>query len=188
MKKFLNDFKAFISRGNVVDMAIGVIIGGAFGSIVTSLVNDIIMPIIGKLTGGNDFSQMFYALDGKDYPNLAAAKEATATFAYGSFIQNVVNFLIISFVIFVIISQIAKFKSKIKKPTDEKVTSKICPYCKSEINIEATRCPHCTSGGLGTMGYGFDVFVKFLCVYVNMDYRTVSCKNSGITGNSVGKS
>ncbi|MDQ0275084.1 large conductance mechanosensitive channel [Peptoniphilus koenoeneniae] len=145
MKKFVNDFKAFISKGNVVDMAIGVIIGGAFGSIVTSLVNDIMMPIFGKLTGGNDFSQMFYALDGKDYPNLAAAKEATATFAYGSFIQNVVNFLIISFVIFVIISQIAKFKSKIKKPTDEKVTSKICPYCKSEINIEATRCPHCTS-------------------------------------------
>lgn len=145
MKKFLNDFKAFISRGNVVDMAIGVIIGGAFGSIVTSLVNDIMMPLIGKLTGGNDFSQMFYALDGKDYPTLAAAKEATATFAYGSFIQNVVNFLIISFVIFTIIREMTKLTNKFKKPEEEKVTSKICPYCKSQINVEATRCPHCTS-------------------------------------------
>ncbi|ERT57398.1 large conductance mechanosensitive channel protein MscL [Peptoniphilus sp. BV3C26] len=145
MKKFVNDFKDFISRGNVVDMAIGVIIGGAFGSIVTSLVNDIMMPIIGKLTGGNDFSQMFYALDGKDYPTLAAAKEATATFAYGSFIQNVVNFLIISLVIFTIIREMTKLTNKFKKPEEEKVTSKICPYCKSQINVEATRCPHCTS-------------------------------------------
>lgn len=145
MKKFVNDFKDFISRGNVIDMAVGVIIGGAFGSIVTSLVNDIMMPLIGKLTGGNDFSQMFYALDGKNYPNLAAAKEATATFAYGSFIQNVVNFLIISLVIFTIIREMTKFTNKFKKPEEEKVTSKTCPYCKSEINIEATRCPHCTS-------------------------------------------
>lgn len=147
MKKFAKDFKDFISKGNVLDMAIGVIIGGAFGKIVSSLVDDIIMPLIGVLTGGTDFTQKFIALDGNTYKNLAEAKENTAVFAYGSFIQNVVDFLIIALVIFIVIKQIAKLQNMRKKPVEAPAepTTKTCPYCKSEVDIAATRCPHCTS-------------------------------------------
>lgn len=146
MKKFINEFKEFIARGNVLDLAIGVIIGGAFGKIVSSLVDDIIMPIIGLLTGGIDFTQKYIALDGLHYESLEKAKESTAVLAYGNFIQNIVNFLIIACVLFIIIKNENKVQSLGKKKKVEAApTTKVCPYCKSEVAIEATRCPHCTS-------------------------------------------
>ena len=146
MKNFIKEFKEFIARGNVLDLAIGVIIGGAFGKIVSSLVDDIIMPLIGVITGGVDFTQKYIALDGNTYESLAKAKENTAVFAYGNFIQNIVNFLIIALVIFIIIKNVNKIQSLGKKEEEAAApTTKECPYCKSEIPIEATRCPHCTS-------------------------------------------
>lgn len=145
MKKFAKEFKEFISRGNVLDLAIGVIIGGAFGKIVSSLVDDIIMPFIGLLTGGVDFTQKYIALDGNTYESLAKAKESTAVFAYGNFIQNIVDFLIIALVIFIVIKNINKVQSLGKKEEEVAPTTKVCPFCKSEVAIDATRCPHCTS-------------------------------------------
>lgn len=146
MKNFIKEFKEFIARGNVLDLAIGVIIGGAFGKIVSSLVDDIIMPLIGVITGGVDFTQKYIALDGNTYESLAKAKESTAVFAYGNFIQNIVNFLIIALVIFIIIKNVNKIQSLGKKEEEAAApTTKECPYCKSEIPIEAIRCPHCTS-------------------------------------------
>ncbi|MFR7350075.1 large conductance mechanosensitive channel protein MscL [Peptoniphilus sp.] len=145
MKKFAKEFKEFISRGNVLDLAIGVIIGGAFGKIVSSLVDDIIMPLIGLATGGVDFTQKYIALDGNTYESLAKAKESTAVFAYGNFIQNIVDFLIIALVIFIVIKNINKVQSLGKKEEEVAPTTKVCPFCKSEVAIDATRCPHCTS-------------------------------------------
>ncbi|RVU55576.1 large conductance mechanosensitive channel protein MscL [Anaerosphaera multitolerans] len=146
MKKFLSEFKDFISKGNVIDMAVGVIIGGAFGTIVSSLVDDIIMPIIGKIIGGIDFKSIFISLDGNSYASLSEAEAAgAAIIRIGSFIQNIVNFLIIAFVIFIVIKQMALLKEKFTKAEEENPTTKICPYCKTEINLEATRCPNCTS-------------------------------------------
>ena len=145
MKKFAKEFKEFISRGNVLDLAIGVIIGGAFGKIVSSLVDDIIMPFIGLLTGGVDFTQKYIALDGNTYESLAKAKESTAVFAYGNFIQNIVDFLIIALVIFIVIKNVNKVQSLGKKEEEVAPTTKVCPFCKSEVAIDATRCPHCTS-------------------------------------------
>lgn len=149
-KGFINEFKAFIMRGNVMDMAVGVIIGGAFTAIVTSLNTDILTPILG-LFGGTDFSNYFIQLTGKEtiYATLAEAKEAgVAVLAYGSFITAIINFLITAFVIFCMIKIINTVNDKLtRKPVQEAPapTTKICPYCKSEISIEATRCPHCTS-------------------------------------------
>jgi len=139
----IKEFKEFISRGNVVDMAVGVIIGGAFSTIVNSLVNDVVMPVISLATGKIDFSSMFIALNGEKYTSLSAAKDAgAAVFAYGSFIQNVLQFLLIAFVLFLVI----KGFNKLRRPAPAApVTTKICPFCKSEIPLEATRCPHCTS-------------------------------------------
>lgn len=146
MKDTLKEFKEFIAQGNVMDMAVGVIIGGAFGKIVTSLVNDIIMPLIGVLMGGVSFTSLFKALDGKEYPNLQAAVDAKApVLAYGSFIQNIIDFLIIAFVIFIVLKQMTRLHSRFKKDEEEAVTVKACPFCKTEIDIDATRCPHCTS-------------------------------------------
>jgi len=145
MKKFAKEFKEFISRGNVLDLAIGVIIGGAFGKIVSSLVDDIIMPLIGLATGGVDFTQKYIALDGNTYESLAKAKESTAVFAYGNFIQNIVDFLIIALVIFIVIKNVNKVQSLGKKEEEVAPTTKVCPFCKSEVAIDATRCPHCTS-------------------------------------------
>lgn len=145
MKKTLQEFKEFIAQGNVIDLAIGVIIGGAFGKIVASLVDDIIMPVIGLIIGGIDFSNLYIPLDGQSYPNITAAKEATGVIAYGSFIQNIVNFLIIAFVIFITLKKLLAASSKFKKEEIVEVTTKNCPYCQSEIPIKATRCPHCTS-------------------------------------------
>ncbi|HPD40485.1 MAG TPA: large conductance mechanosensitive channel protein MscL [Anaerolineae bacterium] len=137
------EFKKFINRGNVMDLAIGIIIGGAFGKIVTSFVNDIIMPPIGLLLGKIDFSNLFIDLTGTGYKTLAQAKEAGApTLNYGVFLSTVIDFLIVAFVIFLIVRQLNKMKKP--EPTPAPAT-KTCPYCATEIPIQAIRCPHCTS-------------------------------------------
>lgn len=138
----LKEFKDFALKGNVVDMAVGVIIGGAFGKIVTSLVNDVIMPPIGLALGGVDFNSLFVNLSSTHYATLEEAKAAgAATINYGAFINTVLDFLIVAFVIFLCIQQIQRFK----KEEVAEVTTKECPFCKSEIPLAATRCPHCTS-------------------------------------------
>lgn len=140
---FLKEFKEFAVKGNVIDLAVGVIIGGAFGKIVTSLVNDIVMPLITLVTGDISYENLFIALDGKTYAKLADAQEAgAATFNYGLFLTNVIDFLIIAFVIFIFIKQINRLK---KKPAPAPVTTKECPYCLTSIHKDATRCPNCTS-------------------------------------------
>ena len=143
MKTLLKEFKDFAVKGNVVDMAVGVIVGGAFGKIVTSLVNDVIMPLVGVLTGGIDFSNLFLPLDGNTYVTLAEAEAAgAAVLKYGS---QVLDFLIVSFVIFIFVKKIMALGRKKEAPVEEAPKTKVCPYCKSEIAIDATRCPHCTS-------------------------------------------
>lgn len=143
----LKEFKEFISRGSVMDLAVGVIIGGAFSKIVSSLVDDIIMPLIGLLLGGADISNYFITLDGGSYATLAEAQEAgAATLNYGVFITRIIDFLIIAFVIFLMVKAINKARALTKKPEAEAApTTKECPYCKSTIDINATRCPNCTS-------------------------------------------
>ena len=132
MKAFMKEFKEFISRGNVMDMAVGIIIGGAFTAIVTSLVEDIITPIIGMI-GGFDFSGLVITVN-------------NSPVAVGKFINAIINFLLIAIVLFSIIKAVNKAASIGKKPEPEAApTTKICPYCKSEIPIDATKCPHCTS-------------------------------------------
>jgi large conductance mechanosensitive channel len=137
------EFRAFIMRGNVIDLAVAVIIGAAFGAVINSLVNDIIMPVIGQATGKVNFTELFYALDGVKYATLADAQAAgAAVIAYGIFINTIINFLIISFVIFIVIRQI----NRMKKPAAPAApTTKECPFCHTEIPILATRCPNCTS-------------------------------------------
>ncbi len=133
MKAFMKEFKEFIARGNVMDMAVGIIIGGAFTAIVTSLVEDIINPILG-IFGGMDFSEFVIPLTG------------SATLNIGSFISAIINFLIIALILFNIIKGMNKLSSIGKKEEEPAApTTKVCPFCKSEISIEATRCPHCTS-------------------------------------------
>lgn len=143
----LKEFKEFISKGSVMDLAIGVIIGGAFSKIVSSLVDDIIMPLVGLLLGGADISNYFVTLDGGKYATLAEAQEAgAATLNYGVFLNRIIDFLIIAFVLFLIIKAINKARALNKKPEEEAApTTKVCPYCKSTIDINATRCPNCTS-------------------------------------------
>ena len=139
----IKEFKDFIARGNVVDLAVAVVIGAAFGAIVTSLVNDIIMPPIGYLLGGVDFASLFISINGQSYPSIAAAKSAgAATINYGLFIQTVINFLIIALVIFFIIKAINAMKKPAPAPAP---STKDCPYCKTTIPLAATRCPNCTS-------------------------------------------
>lgn len=144
MKKFLEDFKAFAMRGNVIDMAVGVIIGGAFGKITTSLVSDIFMPLLGVITGGINFSGLFYALDGNAYASIEAATEAgVGTLNYGLFIQNIIDFVIIALCMFMVVRLMNKFHhEQTEAPAKE---PRLCPFCKSEIAEDATRCPHCTS-------------------------------------------
>jgi large conductance mechanosensitive channel len=134
-------------RGNVLDLAIGVIIGGAFGSIVTSLVNDILMPPIGLLLGRVDFSSLFINLSGQPYASLAAAQEAgAATINYGLFLNAVISFIIVAFVVFLIVRQVNRLTSLAEKPAAaEEPTTQDCPYCFSSISIKAVRCPFCTS-------------------------------------------
>ncbi|MDO4804238.1 MAG: large conductance mechanosensitive channel protein MscL [Lachnospiraceae bacterium] len=147
-KGLVAEFKEFIMRGNVIDMAVGVIIGGAFGSIVSSVVDDILMPVITLITGGINFENWFIALDGGSYSTLAQAKEAGAsTLNYGVFLTNVINFLIVAFCIFMMIKAVNKATSIAKKeePVEEAPKTKVCPFCKNEIPIDAVRCGHCTS-------------------------------------------
>ena len=140
----LKEFKNFAMRGNVLDLAIGVILGGAFGKIVTSLVNDILMPPIGLALGKMDFSNLFIDLSGGHYSSLAAAKEAgAATINYGSFLNTIIDFLIVSFVIFLIIRQINRLQTP--EPKAAEPVTKECPYCLTSIPKKATRCPACTS-------------------------------------------
>lgn len=137
------EFKEFAVKGNVVDLAVGVVIGGAFGKIVTSLVNDILMPPIGLILGRVDFSNLFINLSGEHYSSLAEAQAAgAATLNYGIFLNNVINFLIVSFSIFLVIRQLNRFRRK-----QEQAPANVheCPFCTKEISIKAKRCPHCTS-------------------------------------------
>ena len=139
------EFKEFTMRGNVIDLAVGVIIGGAFGKIVNSLVNDIIMPPIGMLLKGVNFSSLFFPLDGNKYASLADAQAAGApTLNYGLFINNIIDFVIVAFVIFLMIRAINRMKKK-PAPATTELTSKDCPFCFTSIPVLATRCPHCTS-------------------------------------------
>ncbi|MBN2006033.1 MAG: large conductance mechanosensitive channel protein MscL [Anaerolineae bacterium] len=137
------EFKKFVMRGNVLDLAVAVIIGGAFGKIVTSFVNDILMPPIGLALGKVDFSNLFIDLSGKGYPSLAAATEAgAATINYGIFLNNILDFVIVAFVIFLLVRQMNKMKKVEPAPAP---TTKECPFCCSQVPLKATRCPHCTS-------------------------------------------
>lgn len=148
MKKIIEEFKIFIMRGNVLDLAIGVIIGGAFQQIVNSLVNDIIMPLISFITGGINFSNWFFPLDDSTYTLLSDAQANGAnTLNYGLFLTEVLNFLIMAFVIFVFVKTMNQIAAKRKKADNEseQIKTRVCPYCKSDIDAEATRCPHCTS-------------------------------------------
>jgi large conductance mechanosensitive channel len=143
----LKEFKEFVMRGNVIDMAVGIIVGAAFGTIVKSLVDDIIMPPIGLLLGNIDFSNFFAVLkSGKiagPYETLAAAKAAGAiTINYGFFINTVISFLIVAFAVFILIKNVNRLR---KEPPPAETTTKECPYCVSVVPIRATRCPHCTS-------------------------------------------
>ena len=141
MKKFFNDFKTFVMRGNILDLAVGVMIGGAFGSIVSSLVNDIFMPLIGLLLGGLNISGAFLALDGQVYASKDAATAAgVGTLNYGMFLQKIIDFLIMAFCVFLVIRLMARLMPK--KPAKE---TRKCPYCLQPIDDKATRCPHCTS-------------------------------------------
>jgi len=139
------EFKEFIQRGNVIDMAVGIVIGAAFGGIVNSFVKDILMPPIGKILGGIDFSNFFIPLSSGNYPTLADAQKAgIPTINYGIFLNTIINFLIISFAIFLMIKQINKLKRKEEKAPAEP-TTKNCPFCATDIPIKAKKCPNCTS-------------------------------------------
>ena len=138
------DFKAFIMRGNVLDLAVGIVIGGAFGGVVASFVNDVLMPPIGLLMGGVDFANLFINLTPEKYSGavLAEAKKAgAAAIAYGSFLNTVINFLIVAFVIFLVVKQ----ANKLQKPAPAAVTTKVCPFCMKDVPLMATKCAFCTS-------------------------------------------
>jgi large conductance mechanosensitive channel len=140
----LKEFKAFVMRGNVVDLAVAVVLGVAFGAIVTSFVNDLLMPPLGLALGRVNFTDLFISLNGQSYPNLAAAKAAGApTVNYGAFINTIINFLIIAFAVFVLVRQVNRLTTR-PAPAAAPAT-KECPYCASMISVKATRCPHCTS-------------------------------------------
>lgn len=152
MSKLMKEFKQFAIQGNMLDMAVGMIIGAAFKDIVNSIVNDLIMPVISIFTGKIDFSNMFIALDGNTYATLAAAEEAgAAVFKYGTFITELINFMILAFVIFMMVKAVNKLRTAAEHKPEEapaapaEPTEKVCPYCQSTISIKATRCPHCTS-------------------------------------------
>ena len=139
----LKEFKEFAMRGNVVDMAVGIIIGAAFGKIVSSLVNDVLMPPIGLLLGKVDFSNLFVNLSGQSFSTLAEAKAAgAATVNYGLFFNTVIDFLIVAFAIFLVIRQV----NRMRQPAPAAApTTRDCPFCLSSVHLKATRCPHCTS-------------------------------------------
>jgi large conductance mechanosensitive channel len=140
----LKEFKEFAMKGNVLDMAIGIIIGAAFGKIISSMVSDILMPPIGMLMGKVDFSSLFINLTGQPFPSLAAAKSAGApTINYGVFLQTILDFVIVAFVIFMVVKQVNRLKKPDAPPAPP--ATKPCPYCLSEIPLKAIRCSHCTS-------------------------------------------
>jgi large conductance mechanosensitive channel len=140
---FISEFKEFAAKGNVVDLAVGFILGAAFGKIVTSLVNDVIMPPIGLVTGGVNFADLFVPLGGKGYASLAEAQAAGApVIAYGSFINTIIEFLIVALALFFLIRAINRLK---RQEPPAPPNTKDCPYCKESIPKEAVRCPHCTS-------------------------------------------
>ena len=139
----IKEFKEFIQKGNVLDLAVGFIMGAAFGKIVTSLINDVIMPPIGLLLGKVDFSSLYINLSGRTFESLAEAKKAgAATINYGVFLNTLLEFLIVALSVFLLVKWINAFR---RKPTAESPTTKECPYCRSAIPLKAVRCPHCTS-------------------------------------------
>jgi large conductance mechanosensitive channel len=141
----LKEFKEFAMRGNVLDMAVGIIIGAAFGKIITSFVSDILMPPVGMILGKVDFGSLFLNLSAKQYATLAEAKAAgAATMNYGIFLNTIFDFIIVAFAIFLLVRQVNRFQRK-KEEAAPVPTTKDCPYCLSAIPIKAVRCPHCTS-------------------------------------------
>lgn len=139
----VQDFKAFLTRGNVVDLAVAFVLGAAFGAIVSSLVNDIVMPPIGLALKGVDFTNLFVSLSGQSYPTLAAAKAAGApTVNYGIFINTIISFVIVAFAMFIVVRQTARLRPAAPPPAP---TTRDCPFCLSAIPLRATRCAHCTS-------------------------------------------
>lgn len=144
MRKLFNEFKYFCSKGNILELATGVMIGGAFGTIVNSLVNDLLMPLIGLLTGGINLSGLFIALDLQSYPSIEAAKAVgVGTLNYGAFLQAVLNFLIIAFCVFMVVKGMGRLLAKKDEPNQRE---RLCPYCKLPVHEEAVKCPHCASG------------------------------------------
>lgn len=144
--KLWKEFKEFIARGNVIDLAVGVMIGGAFNKIVTSIVNDLFMPLISLLTGGIEFTALFVPLDGNSYPSLQAAVDAEAPIlSYGAFIGSIIDFLLLALCVFLIVKLINRVRSKNAATEPEPAVEFICPFCMSSVNEKATRCPHCTS-------------------------------------------
>lgn len=142
----INDFRTFIARGNVLDLAVGIIIGAAFTTVVKSFVDDILMPPIGRLTGGADFSDLYVNLSGQSYASRAAALEAGAPIvSYGVFINNVIAFLITSFAVFVLVRAYGRMRAREEAVAPPEPTEKDCPFCRSRIHVAAVRCPACTS-------------------------------------------
>jgi large conductance mechanosensitive channel len=141
----LKEFKEFAMRGNVLDMAVGIIVGAAFGQVVNSFVQDVMMPPIGRLVGHVDFSNLFLNLSGTEYPSIAAAKAAgAATLNYGLFLNTIINFLIIAFAVFLLVREVNRLMPK-PAPAPAPAAMRDCPYCVSSVPAKATRCPHCTS-------------------------------------------
>lgn len=152
MKQFIKEFQEFAFKGNMMDLAVGMIIGAAFTGLVNSIVGNLVMPIISIFTGGIDFNNMYVGLNEASREvaakggDITAAKSAGAVFAYGSFITDFIQFLILAFVVFMLIRCINGLMNKVKREQAQEVpTTKACPFCKSEIHIDATRCPHCTA-------------------------------------------
>ena len=138
-----HEFRKFIARGNVMDLAVGIVIGAAFTAVVKSFVDDILMPPIGKLTGGVDFKNLFVALDGKSYPSLEAAKAAgAATVNYGAFINNVIAFLIVAWAVFIMVQAYDRMRRQ--EAAAPEPDRRDCPFCRESVALAATRCPHCT--------------------------------------------
>ncbi len=146
MKNILKEFREFAIRGNMVDLAVGIIIGAAFNNLVQSLVNDIIMPIPNAIAGGIDYTNRFIALNGQYYDTLAAARAAKApTIDYGLFINNLINFLIVAWVVFILVRAVNRLRRQAESAPQTGPKDKECPYCHTTIPIKATRCPNCTS-------------------------------------------
>lgn len=144
MKKLIGEFKRFCAKGNILELATGVMIGGAFSTIVNSLVNDMLMPLIGLLTGGINLSGLFIALDLQSYPSIDAANAAgVGTINYGAFLQAVINFVIIAFCVFMVIKGMSRLMPKKDEPAAK--APRLCPYCKQTVHDEAVKCQHCGS-------------------------------------------